>query len=151
MPKTPSPQRTDPLKIAHTLRHRLRAMAWWRGLMQAYPGGVVTVPMAARILGVQRSRVRSLIREGRLPAIKGYPDGTTKILCVPVDALLGAPTALESGRKLTRRSVLGTQMEVRPMPYRWEPGRPVVQQVPVSDVDNSKIFDWEADHPPATS
>lgn len=66
--------------------------------MYQYPGGVVSIPVAARMMSVSTTRIRELIGEGRLPVIEDMPCGEEHDRFVPVDALFGLPTLLETGR-----------------------------------------------------
>lgn len=86
---------------AETLRHRLLCLSWWRGIMVRYPGGIVPVCTAARILGVSRQRVRQLIDVHRLPLIDDMPGGNPADVFIPIDALLGAPMAIDTGRPMS--------------------------------------------------
>jgi len=65
--------------------------------MCKYPGGVVPVALAARILGVSRQRVMQLIDVHRMPVIDDMPGATAVDIFVPIDALLGAPMPNENG------------------------------------------------------
>lgn len=76
------------------------ALSWWRGVMAAFPGGVIQVSTASRVLGVSRQRIERLIEDGRIPLIEGMPGGNLHDRFVPLDALLAAPTMLDSGRPL---------------------------------------------------
>lgn len=82
--------------VALRLRHRLKAISWWRELMRIEPGGVVAVADAAEMLGVNTSRVWALIDAGEL---RGYRlptrTGRRANVVVSVDSLAGCPTPLE--------------------------------------------------------
>ncbi|MCC6676512.1 MAG: hypothetical protein IT436_05150 [Phycisphaerales bacterium] len=93
------PRPTD-RQIAEQLRDRLVALSWWRGVLSAFPGGVVSVATASRVLGVSRQRIERLIDEGRLPLIEGMPGGNLHDRFIPIDALHAAPTMLDTGRPL---------------------------------------------------
>lgn len=80
------------------LTHRMQALAWWRVVMTTFPGGVVPIDTASRILGVTRSRVYQLIKDGRLPLVEGMPGGTKPDKFIPLDALIASPTAAYMGR-----------------------------------------------------
>lgn len=84
--------------VAYELRDRLRRLGWWRKVNLAYPGGVVPVGTAARILGVSLQRVDKLNLQGRLTIIDGMPGGNRQDRFVPIDELYDAPTKLEQGR-----------------------------------------------------
>lgn len=72
-------------------------IGWWRAVMMRWPGGLLPIGAAAKVLGVSSERVRVLVAEGRLPC-EVMPGGGRLDRFVPVDALLGAPTMLETGR-----------------------------------------------------
>lgn len=65
------------------------------------PGGVIPVSVLPAMLGVSKTRVKLLIRTGRLPVTLPMPGTTMRF--VPADALLSAPTMLEQGRPLRRK------------------------------------------------
>lgn len=85
-------------EYARRMRRRLDALSWWRSVARDHPGGVVPIPTAARILGVQRRRVAELVAEGRLRVVDGMPGGSSRDRFVPVDDLIGAPFREERGR-----------------------------------------------------
>lgn len=85
------------IDIAEVLAHRLRSFAAFRDMLQAFPGGLVPVATAARMLGVSRQRLSTLIAQGRVPVL-ALPTGSDADQLVPVDCLIGMPTPLDSGR-----------------------------------------------------
>lgn len=97
--------------IAHRLRNRLRALAWWASVDAEYPGGVVPVSTAARVLGCRRQNVERLIADGKLRLVQGMPGGGPRDKFVPVADLFTAPTGLEAGRAWSRD--IGTGAMVR--------------------------------------
>jgi hypothetical protein len=86
--------------IARKLRDRLHRFAWWWALMARYPGGLVTVPTAAWMLGVKRARIYKLMDEGKLPAVNRDRSLPGVPILIPAAALLAAPSAAETGRPL---------------------------------------------------
>ncbi len=80
------------------LKQRHSSIAWWLRTMRDYPGGVVPIPTAARMLSVSPNRVRQLISEGRLTIIDGMPGGNERDRFIPVDELVDAPFAMTRGR-----------------------------------------------------
>lgn len=97
--------------IAHRLRNRLRALAWLAKIDAEYPGGVVPVATAARVLGCRRQNVERLIADGKLRLVQGMPGGSPRDKFVPVVDLYTAPTGLEAGRAWSRD--IGTGKLVR--------------------------------------
>lgn len=79
------------------LSHRLRCFAYWRGTIGSWPGGLVPVGTAARMLGVSRTRLWSLIRAGRVPVF-AMPTGSPADRLIPVDALMGLSSGADTGR-----------------------------------------------------
>lgn len=84
-------------RIADLLAWRLRCFACWRGVQQGWPGGVVPIGTAARMLGVSGQRLRGLVAAGRVPAFT-LPTGSPHDRIVPVDVLMGLGSPLDSGR-----------------------------------------------------
>lgn len=84
-------------KTAVLLAHRIRCFACYRGVAQAWPGGVVPVGTAARMLGMSRQRFRKLMVAGRVPFFE-MPTGSESDRLVPVDFLMGLSSPLDSGR-----------------------------------------------------
>jgi hypothetical protein len=108
------------LGVARMLQHRLRAFAWWAGIMHKYPRGVVSVGVAGRILGVSKSRMNQLIEQGRLPLIDDMPGGKPTDRFIPIEALLGAPTPLDMGRSKGHAADKRSQAERRKARSSWE-------------------------------
>jgi len=75
----------------------MRCFACYRGVAQAWPGGVVPVGTAARMLGLSRQRFRKLMQAGRVPFFE-MPTGSEADRLVPVDFLMGLSSPLDSGR-----------------------------------------------------
>lgn len=98
-------------RIAHRLRNRLRALAWLARVDAEYPGGVVPITTAARVLGCRRQNVERLIADGKLRLVHGMPGGGPRDKFVPVADLYTAPTGLEAGRAWSRE--IGTGALVR--------------------------------------
>lgn len=92
---------------AETLRDRLAWFSWYRAQLAQHPGGIVPKREAARILGVGSTRIKQLIREGRLPTITTPETLGPARVWIPVDSLIGAPTPLEQGRPIEKRSGQG--------------------------------------------
>lgn len=86
-------------RTAWILRARLRAMRWYTEAIRTEPMGFVPVPLAARMLGQSTQRVRLLIEDGRLRAVRAFPGGEEEPWLVAVASLLDAPTPLETGRR----------------------------------------------------
>lgn len=100
----------SPLMGAHpaeTLRDRLAWFSWYRAQLAQHPGGIIPKRDAARVLGVGPTRIKQLIREGRLPTITTPEHLGPVRVWIPVDALIGAPTPLEQGRPIEKRSGQG--------------------------------------------
>jgi len=120
-------------------------LAWWRGVMHTYPGGVVTLAVAARILGVSRQWVVVLVDAHRLPLIDDMPGGTLADRFVPLDSLLAAPMSIEIGRpqsveddRIVPRTRTNPWMDLAEIPQSlenwglaqkksYEPGEPSVK------------------------
>lgn len=93
---TDRPKRERAEAIAAVLDHRIKSAAWWRAVATVFPGGVCSTRSAAAFLAVSPTRIRALIKQGRLPTVGPAPgDGDTYI---PVDALMGAASPREGGR-----------------------------------------------------
>lgn len=86
------------LKAVRQLRQRNAATAWWVTHQTAHPLGIVSMPVAAVILGVRTCRVHALVREGRLRVIEGMPGSKPHHRFVPVEDLLSAPFRANAGR-----------------------------------------------------
>jgi hypothetical protein len=117
-------RREHMVTVAYTLRHRLRAQAWFSAMTARHPGGIVTVGKAAKMLNVSPQHVRRLIADGKLPSFPAPSEiGGTWI---PVAALLGAPTPLERGRPRLRTTgnPLGSRAMSRPNLYPATPHYP---------------------------
>ncbi len=85
-------------RLAAHLGNRLRNFAHWRALCMLFPGGLVDPGVAARILGVSRQRISQLIKQGSVPLVYALPNSTDDAdRLIPVDALLGLPTAVNVG------------------------------------------------------
>lgn len=97
--------------IARKLRDRLHRFAWWWALMARYPGGLVTVPTAAWMLGVKRARIYALMDEGKLPAINRDRSIAGVPILIPAAALLAAPSAAETGRPLNLQRQPGDERD----------------------------------------
>ena len=80
------------------LRNRHAALAWWLQVHQRYPLGVVSIPTAARVLGVTRNRIRTLIEEKRFTVIAGMPNGSSYDQFIPIAELVAAPFEANRGR-----------------------------------------------------
>lgn len=84
-------------RASQRLAHRLRCFAYWRGVLSSWPGGLVPVGTAARMLGVSRARLWALMRSGRVPVLE-MPTGAKADRLVPVDALMGLGAPTDAGR-----------------------------------------------------
>lgn len=84
-------------RTSSRLAHRLRCFAYWRGVLASWPGGLVPVGTAARMLGVSRARLWALMREGRVSVLE-LPTWVRADRLVPVDALMGLGTPTDAGR-----------------------------------------------------
>jgi hypothetical protein len=82
----------EALRAAYRLRHRLRAIGAWLDAESAH-GPLCGPVQAAYLLAVDPSRVRRLVRAGRLPSVSVHD-----IELIPVRSLLSAPTPCERGR-----------------------------------------------------
>ncbi len=88
---------TKTSQVRQVKQHRA-AIAWWFRVSHAYPGGLVPIPTAARILDVTPNRVRELIAQGRLRMVEGMPGGTDRDRFVPLIDLVDAPFHMTRGR-----------------------------------------------------
>lgn len=101
-------------RAARRVLVRLRAVSWWRAVMAIYPGGVVPMGTASRVLGVSRKRMNELVRDGTVPLVEGMPGGGRRDRFVPVDALIGLATTMQPGKPVGH---LGPRFRV----YRGKP------------------------------
>jgi hypothetical protein len=85
-------------RVAIVLDHRLRCLAWWRAVLQRWPGGVVPPAQACRIMGFKRPRLDRLIADGRIPKVDPMPGDLAQNFWIPVDALFSCSSPLDAGR-----------------------------------------------------
>lgn len=71
---TPQPQETDVLLASLDARIRAVAVETFRELSRAGDAGCVKVKTAARLLDMNESSVRQLIRDGELKVIRPKPN-----------------------------------------------------------------------------
>lgn len=89
---------TAPLEGVRQVRQHRQSLAWWFRASAAFPGGLVPLPTAARMLGVSPRRVRALVDEGRIRLIDGMPGGSDRDRFVPVVDLIDGPFVLDRGQ-----------------------------------------------------
>lgn len=80
------------------MRQRLLALSWWRAVLHRYPGGVVPLATAGRILGISPRRMAQYVAAGRVLLVEGMPGGSPADRFVPIDFLFAMPTRLDVGR-----------------------------------------------------
>lgn len=94
-------------EIAEGLRRRLGWASWLRAAMVQHPGGILPARQACKVLGIDASRLKQLIRAGRLPTLTPPEWLSPADVWIPVDALFGAPCELDRGRPLVKSRVDG--------------------------------------------
>lgn len=120
----------DRREIARLLDLRLRNAAWWMEMMDRHPGGIVTVGVMSRMMGVSKSRISELIRIKRFTVLDGLPSGHPRMdRFIPFREFLSAPNALYRGHKFTPRPEVEVDEADDPEPRRSGP-----------DVDRSRYW-----------
>jgi hypothetical protein len=91
----------DPVRYHRSLRQlrqRQAAFCWWLMQREKFPLGLVSIPTAARMLGLSRCRMHNLVREGRFKIVEGMPGGGKLDRFVAVHELMNAPVRMNQGR-----------------------------------------------------
>lgn len=94
----PGTLRNIPVSAVRQVRQHRESLAWWFRVAGEFPGGVVPVPTAARMLGVSSRRMRALIDAGRLRVVEGMPGGTERDRFIPAVDLINGPFVLDRGQ-----------------------------------------------------